>query len=161
MSTAHKPPSTSRTHRTGASFRYGYRDVQKKLPDGTVDWVRVPLTLEDVLHPRFGDVHVLTSAHNRDCRYLDSVLNAWLADDPVALVLADVGVYWDDPRLKHHSPDIAVIFGVRRRQDWESFHVKKEKVRPALIVEITCARRESTMSKRKLSSTRRPAYPFT
>ncbi|MGO9917005.1 MAG: Uma2 family endonuclease, partial [Isosphaeraceae bacterium] len=35
-----------------------------------------------------------------------------------------------------HRPDLAVIFGVKRRRDWPSFDVKKEKVRPKLIVEV-------------------------
>jgi len=97
----------------------------------------VPLTLEDVLHPQFGDVHVLSSAHSLDCKYMYDVLGAWLAEDRSAAVLSDVGVFWDDPELKHHSPDIAVILGVQRRQDWSSFHIKKEGVRPVLIVEVT------------------------
>jgi hypothetical protein len=39
--------------------------------------------------------------------------------------------------LKHHSPDLAVIFGVKRRKDWKTFHVKVEKVWPSLIIEVT------------------------
>jgi colicin import membrane protein len=134
MSTVHKPPA--RTRKLGAaSFRYGYRYVRKKLPNGRVGSDRVPLTLEDVLHPQPGDVHVLSSAHSLDCKYMHDVLDAWLVDDPSAAVLSDVGVFWDEPELEHHSPDITVIRGVQRRQDWSSFHVKTEGVRPLLIVE--------------------------
>ena len=56
--------------RSKASFDYGYREVREKLPDGRCRWKRVPLTLEDVLHPRFGDVHMLGDPHSDDCSYL-------------------------------------------------------------------------------------------
>ena len=32
---------------------------------------------------------------------------------------------------------LAVIFGVRERQNWGTFFVAKEGVRPALIIEVT------------------------
>jgi Uma2 family endonuclease len=99
--------------------------------------VRVPLTLEDVLHPRFGDVHVLGDPHDDDCNYLKDVLKDRHAADRSVVVLSDCGIFWDIPRLRHHCPDLAVIFGVKQRKDWKSFHVKTEKVRPALIIEVT------------------------
>ena len=37
-------------------FPYGWREVQRALPDGSVEFDRIPLTLEDVLHPQEGDV---------------------------------------------------------------------------------------------------------
>jgi Uma2 family endonuclease len=120
-----------------ASFRYGYRDVRKKLPDGRYQWVRVPLTLDDVLHPRFGDVHVLGDPHGDDCNYLKYVLKARHAGDRSVAVFSDCGIFWDIPGLRHHSPDLSVIFGVKRRKDWNTFDVKIEKVRPVLIIEVT------------------------
>ncbi|MFI5460211.1 MAG: Uma2 family endonuclease [Isosphaerales bacterium] len=159
MSTVHKPPS--RTRQPGAaSFRYGYRYVRKKLPNGRVGFDRVPLTLEDVLHPQFGDVHVLSSAHSLDCRYTHDVLDAWLADDPSAAVLSDVGVFWDEPELEHHSPDITVILGVQRRQDWSSFHVKTEGVRPVLIVEVTSPATRVNDVKTKVEEYAQARVPF-
>jgi Uma2 family endonuclease len=126
-----------RTPAGAASFRYGYREVKKKLPNGRIAWERVPLTLEDVLHPEFGDVHVLSDPHADDRMYLRIVLKDRYAGDPSVVVLSDCGIFWDIPRLRHHSPDLAVIFGVKRRKDWKTFHVKTEKVRPALIIEVT------------------------
>ena len=118
-------------------FRLGWRDVCVTLPDGSTEWERIPLTLEDVLHPQMGDQQVLSDPHNIDCTYLQDVLKARSADDETAVVLADTGVYWDDPDLGHHSPDIALIVGVRQRRGWTSFHVADEGVRPILIVEVT------------------------
>jgi Uma2 family endonuclease len=93
--------------------------------------------LEDVLHPRFGDVHVLSDPHDDDCHYLKYVLKARYADDRSVVVFSDCGIFWDVPRLRHHSPDLSVIFGVKRRKDWKTFHVKTEKTRPSLIIEVT------------------------
>jgi colicin import membrane protein len=120
-----------------ASFEYGYREVVSKLPDGRYRSVRIPLTLEDVLHPQFGDVHMLGDPHDEDYHYLKVVLKARHAGNPSFVVFSDCGIYWDIPGLRHHSPDLSVIFGVKKRKDWETFHVKVEKVRPRLIIEIT------------------------
>jgi hypothetical protein len=43
-----------------ASFEYGWRDVPRTLPNGRVEWEQIPLTLEDVLHLQYGDVHGLS-----------------------------------------------------------------------------------------------------
>jgi colicin import membrane protein len=123
--------------RSHASFRYGYRLERRKLPNGRVDYERVPLTLENVLHPEFGDFHVLGDAHADDCTYLREVVKDRYDYDRSVVVLSDSGIYWDTPGLRHHCPDLAVIFGVKRRREWNSFHVKTEKVRPSLIVEVT------------------------
>jgi hypothetical protein len=63
-------PRCSSTADTKPSYRYGYREVRVKLPNGRFRFKRVPLTLKDVLHPRFGDVHVLSDAHGEDCTNL-------------------------------------------------------------------------------------------
>jgi Uma2 family endonuclease len=120
-----------------ASFDYGWRMVRRKGHNGRETWERVPLTLEDVLHPEFGDVHVLSDPHTEDCTYLRTVLKDRHAADRSVAILNDCGIFWDKPGLKHHSPDLAVIFGVKRRKGWETFHVLVEKTRPILIMEVT------------------------
>jgi colicin import membrane protein len=137
--TSTKAPAsgTRRPKMDRASFDYGYRYVRKKLPDGSYDLVRRPLTLEEVLHPREGDVHMLGDPHAEDCTYLRVVSKARYADDPSVAVFSDCGIYWGIPGLKHHSPDFCVIFGVKKRKKWETFDVKIEKVWPSLIVEVT------------------------
>ncbi len=118
-------------------FFYGWRDVYHRQPDGTTVWEQVPLTFEDVLHPQEGDHIVQNTLHDRDRDYIGDVLKFRFADVPGALVLRDVGVFWDDPELRHHSPDIALIRGVRHERDyWPSFQVAAEGVRPVLIIEI-------------------------
>ncbi len=123
-----------------ASFDYGYRDVHRKAPDGELVWKRLPLTLEDVLHPREGDVHMLGDPHTDDCTYFRVVLKSRYANQRSVAILSDCGIYWDLPGMRHHSPDLAVIFGVKRRKAWETFHVAREGVRPSLILEVTSPR---------------------
>jgi colicin import membrane protein len=117
-------------------FRYGWRDINRRRPDGTIEWEQIPLTLEDVLHPQEGDVILESTQHDRNVRYLADVLSERLSGDPGALVLRDCGVYWDIAELRHHSPDVAVILGLRsRRPQYASFNVAEEGVRPAILIE--------------------------
>jgi Uma2 family endonuclease len=118
-------------------FRYGWRYIKVDRPDGTSELRQDPLTLEDVLHPQEGDQVTHSDAHQRRRRYLCNVLEAQLAHDPSAVVLDDVRIAWDVPDLKAHGPDIAVIIGVQQRQNWSTFDVAREGVRPALIIELT------------------------
>jgi Uma2 family endonuclease len=129
--------SKTKTDRGAASFKYGYRLEQRAGRNGRAEWVRIPLTLQDVLHPQLGDFHVLSDPHTDDCTYLRMILKDRNAGDRSVVVLSDCGVYWDIPGLGHHSPDLAVFFGVKRRKDWTTFHVKTEKAKPALIIEVT------------------------
>jgi colicin import membrane protein len=116
---------------------YGWRDVHKTLPDGTTKHEQIPLTLEDALHPHEGDYIVESDLHDLLRAYLSSVFRYCVAHDPQALVLSDVGVYWDHPELDHHAPDVCVIFGVKEKKPVRpSFQVRDEGVRPYAIVEI-------------------------
>jgi colicin import membrane protein len=153
-------PRRSSPADTKPSFRYGYREVRVKLPNGRSRFKRVPLTLKDVLHPRFGDVHVLSDAHGDDCNYLKSGLEDRLAADPSVVVFYDVGIFWDIPRLRHHSPDISVIFGVREHNEWKAFHVKIEKVRPSLIIEVTSPSTRVNDVKTKVKQYARARVPY-
>ena len=117
-------------------YRYGWRYVRRTGAGGRRVWEQVPLTLQDVLHPQVGDFVIQSYAHARRCHYLADVFEARLAADPSAVVLNEVRIAWDVPGLKPHGPDIAVILGVRERQDWSTFDVAAEGVRPALIVEV-------------------------
>src|SRR5260370_19143132 len=99
--------------------------------------VYTPVTLEDLLHAEENYKIMNGSRHAGECHYLWVVIKDRLAQDRHALVLCDTGVYWDDPALDHHSPDIAVIVGIREpRNQWPSFHVAEEGVRPTLIIDV-------------------------
>jgi len=118
-------------------YYYGFRDICTQQPDGSKTFERFPLTLEDCLHPQFGDMILESPLHDLVCDYLADVCRARLADDEHALVLSNAGVFWDDPDLGHHAPDVAVIFGVKNRgAKRESFNVAAEGTRPTLIIEV-------------------------
>jgi Uma2 family endonuclease len=118
-------------------YYYGWRYVQRELPDGGETIEQVPLTLEDTLYPEEGDFIVHSKAHEDTCNYLANVFNARLSGDPTAVVLNDVRVAWDVPGLRPNGPDIAVIRGVGTQRNWSTFDVAQEGVRPDIIVEIT------------------------
>jgi Uma2 family endonuclease len=118
-------------------YRYGFRDEPVLQPDGTYEWEPIALTVADQLHPHEGDRFNHGSRHVNSRDYLRNVFHYRVEDDPTALVLSNQGILWDNPELKHHAPDVAVIFGVRRRlADWILFDVAAEGTRPRLIVEI-------------------------
>jgi colicin import membrane protein len=139
MSTVIKPERKVTPPPPDDPWYYGYRDIHRRLPDGTLKHERIPLTLEDTLHPQEGDVIMESDLHNFLRSYLGNVFRWRTKDDPEALILSDTGIYWDDPKLPYtnHSPDIAAIFGVKNRKpEYPSFSVAKEGVRPRLIIEL-------------------------
>jgi Uma2 family endonuclease len=143
-------------------YRYGFRDEHIDLPDGTSKSVRIALTPEDFLHPHEGDHFVEGSMHDLLRGYLRDVFRMRLQDNPAALVLSNTGIYWDDPKLGHHAPDVSVILGIARpRPHWPSFHVAKEGTRPSLMVELVSPlyRKEDVVDKfREYHQARVPHY---
>ena len=118
-------------------FRFGWRYQWQIGADGTKQWVRVPLTLDDVLHPQEGDHIPESRQQEKDRRYLASVLEWRLADNPRALVLSDCLINWGVRGLRNHSPDISVFDGVANpNRDWRTFAVAQEGARPVLVIEI-------------------------
>jgi hypothetical protein len=102
-------------------YPYGWRYVERELPDGTIEIDQVALTLEDVLYPEEGDQVTHSDAHQRRCVYLYNVLGVRTAADPGAVVLHDVRIKWNVPGLRALGPDITEIFGVRKRKNWSTF----------------------------------------
>jgi Uma2 family endonuclease len=96
------------------AFRYGWRFVKKRLPDGSTDLVQVPLTLEDVLHPKEGDCIPEQTYHRRDGEYLGPIFRLRAARLPGGYALADCLIDWGVPGVRNHSPDLAVFRGVTR-----------------------------------------------
>lgn len=126
------PPESGKIDR----FEYGWREITRLDDDGKVVHERQPLTLWDILHPQVGDYRVHADEHERFCAYLLDVFSARVAGIEGAVVLHDTRVAWATPGVDPHGPDIAVIFGVRQRENWATFDEKLEGTKPTLIVEI-------------------------
>jgi Uma2 family endonuclease len=97
-------------------FPYGWRYVKRVGADGSEDFDRVPLTLEDVLHPQEGDVIPESTDHDAICTYLaitfrDRQLAPGLA---FAFVAHDLLVNWGVAGIRNHSPDLALFAGLSR-----------------------------------------------
>ena len=118
-------------------YCYGWREIPRTLSNGNTIYERVPLTLEDILHPQVGDFRMHTEEHERFCAYLYNVLTAQVANDPTAIILHDVRVAWAHSEIKPHGPDISVIFNVDQRQDWSTFSEIDGSTKPSLIIEVT------------------------
>ncbi len=107
-------------------FRYGWRFVHRPTPDDPSHLEQVPLTLDDVLHPEVGDFIVHSIRHETDQRYLTDVLQARLERTGEATVMSDIRIAWDVPGLRPHSPDVMVIPGITKRENWSTFDVAQE-----------------------------------
>jgi colicin import membrane protein len=128
LSTVSKSPASKPRDggRAQNPYRYGYRYVRITRPDGTKAFDQVPLTEEDVLHPKVGDFIVQTDAHDEDRIYLEQVFGTELEHEPAAVVISDHVVEWNIPGVRPLAPDVAVFFNVKRRDDWETFNVRAE-----------------------------------
>jgi len=133
--------STSQVPKPGPGqpdpFRYGWRYVRVRGPDGTESLEQVPLTLEDVLHPEMGDFIVQSDPHDDDLNYLKDVFKSRLGDDSHAAVVSDCRVDWNLADVRPLAPDIAVFLGVKLRRPWVTLDVAAEGVKPAMVVEVT------------------------
>ena len=135
MTTATAVPELTAEERM---LRYGWRDVPRYAPDGTyLGTDQVPLTLDDLLHPQFGDHAANSTVHHAEVSYLTDAFRVRLRGVPNALVASDLGVYWGRSEFSHHSPDVSVILGVRDpATPRASFVCATEGTRPTLVVEV-------------------------
>jgi Uma2 family endonuclease len=122
----------------GEPFRYGWRFVRCTGPDGNVDLVQVPLTLEDVLHPQEGDVIPEIPRHEQERGYLTWGFRARRPGDPSVVIMSDCLINWGVEGLRNTSPDVSVFFDVQQQPnvDKGTFHVLPSGGRPVLAIEL-------------------------
>jgi colicin import membrane protein len=139
MSTVSKPrgPKPTPPDPDDDPYRYGWRFVRVKTPNGSYREKQVPLTEIDLLFPRMGDFIVQTQGHIQDVTYLKAVFTSQVAGDPSSAVMADCRVNFNLPKVKPLGPDVSLFWGVKRQRDWATFNVAAEGATPALVVEIT------------------------
>ena len=124
---------------TNDPFFYGWRYVERQLPDGTSKFDQVPLTEWDVLHPQEDDFIVTNEAHNRDCAYLKVALQLVFKGREGIQIFADHRVDWEVPELYPHGPDVTVIDGLE--EQWDpligTFPMRSWNGHPLLVMEVT------------------------
>ena len=162
MSAVTKPQAPPSSADDADRFRYGWRNVFVRNPDGTKSLEQLPLTREDALHPEPGDFIVHSDPHTDDMVYFKSVFKALLKHDPSAVVLVDWGVDWRLRGIKHVCPDIAVFFDVdikKWRRTEPIFYVKALHARTALVIEVTSKSTRSNDLKTKVGYYHRCRVP--
>ncbi|WP_435018120.1 Uma2 family endonuclease [Tundrisphaera sp. TA3] len=117
-------------------FRYGYRVVARKRPDGRVETAEVPLSLEDLLFPREGDQELHNQEHIELCLDLYAVFRERLRHDPGALVLTDHRVDYNVPGIPPVGPDVAIFRDAAVSPGTATVDLG-EGGRPVLVIEVT------------------------
>jgi Uma2 family endonuclease len=131
------PPSAPAAAAAPNPFRFGWRYVRQRREDGTEVSEQVPLTLDDVLHPKEGDEIPENTVQARDRNYLQAVFSSRRTNRPNLAVFSDLLIDWGVEGLGNHSPDISVFDQVpdpRRRRG--ILRVRVEGARSLLVVEI-------------------------
>jgi Uma2 family endonuclease len=106
-----------------------------KGPGGTMKQVEMRLTPEIFLNPQFGDQIMFGERHSRIGREIAGLLDSRLGGIPDVVVFFDLKLLLRAPGLPDPSPDVMVVRGIRPGNR-KSFDVRKEGVRPCLIVEV-------------------------
>jgi Uma2 family endonuclease len=109
--------------------------------DGELRQVEMPLTPERFLNCQVGDQLAQGQRHFDTVAEIFAVLKEHFRGDPDVLVAGDMK-HTLAPRLPTPGPDISVTRGVKIKNDAVrySFRVKREGVRPCLILEVVSPR---------------------
>ncbi len=141
-------------------FYYGWREVPHRLPDGSLRFEREPLSAEDILDPRPGDVMIQGTLHWDCAKDLHNRFEVYFLDDPTTAVFADLKMCWGIPGLKEPAPDLAIVPGVRdKHANRSSFDVPAEGTKPCLILEVMSPRYEEGDDTEKVKIYQRAGIP--
>ncbi len=122
----------------------GWRSVEVMTADGLVDFIHIPLTEDEFLHPQEGFHLPNSTIHDQIAGTVKDLLTRRYAHDPTVGVFRDLIIKWDVD-LGDHCPDTFVAFGMRDKQENRTeFTVTLEGTRPALIVEVVSPRYRKT-----------------
>lgn len=143
-------------------FFYGWRYVEQEGPSGGKHLAQVPLSRQDVLHPREGDFIVNTEAHHRDREYLKAALRLAINGRAGWQVLGDMRVDWGVEGVRAHGPDLVVFEGVNQAWDLRqgTFRVADFPARPVLVIEVTSPSTRTVDMNEKVVEYHRAGVPF-
>jgi len=97
--------------------------------------LELPLTRELFLDPQLGDTMVQGEWHDITAVEIAGILRNHFRSQTDVRVFHDMKHYLV-PRKPAPAPDVSVIRGLRPKRGWSSFWVKKEGVRPCLLLEV-------------------------
>jgi colicin import membrane protein len=119
-------------------FYYGWRCVERTLPNGEVVYDEVPLTLEDRLFPEEGDQTTDTELHHRDREYCYQSLKTLYSADSTVGVLADHRIDFNVAGIRPMGPDVVVILGVSQPLDPSvgTYSIARNGGRAVLAIEL-------------------------
>ncbi|MCE7983748.1 MAG: Uma2 family endonuclease [Caldilinea sp. CFX5] len=118
-------------------FPYGWRTIAQVQPDGSIDYMDIPLTQADFFDPQVGDHLVQSDAHLKLVLSLVGRFEQHYLHDPTVGVFGDLKMLWGIPGEKEPAPDVAIVFNLKdKEKPRSSFDVVKEGTLPALVVEI-------------------------
>jgi Uma2 family endonuclease len=143
-------PTSTPTASTTELAECGWRVEVMTRPDGTTEYIQIPLTVAEFLHPKEGYRLLNSTFHDDIAGNAKDILTRRYAKTPDVGVFRDLIVEWDIPELGDHCPDTFVAFGlVERERNRRKFIVANEGVRPSLIIEVVspCYRKQDRETK--------------
>jgi colicin import membrane protein len=142
-------------------YRYGFRDVVIRRPDGTADMNSIPLTLDDVLHPQEGDFIVEKPIYLLEREYIASVLRNRGLSLTGFYLLSDCLVNWGMAGVRNHGPDVVIFTHLLREPDPRKgvFSVVDYGARPLLALELVSPHTRINDVERKFAQYYRVGVP--
>jgi colicin import membrane protein len=143
-------------------FYYGWRYINRHLPDGRVTVEQVPLTLEDVLHPQEDDVIPERPRHEIERGYLAAVFRTRLPGLDRGAVFSDCLVDWGVEGIGNHSPDVSVFEKVQQPPDPDQgiFHLAGSAGQCVLVIELVSVHTRTNDVDRKLEEYHHVGVPL-
>ena len=118
-------------------FPYGWRTIAEVQPDGSTNYIDIPLTQADFLDPQVGDHLVQSNKHLQFVVSLFNRFSAYYRHDPTIGVFSDLKMLWGIPKEKEPAPDLAVVPNITDKEKHRpSFDMQEEGARPCLVVEV-------------------------
>lgn len=114
-------------------------------PEGRVELLELPLTRELFLDPQLGDTMVQGEWHDITAVEIAGLLRNHFRQQADVRVFHDMKHYLL-PRRPAPAPDVSVIRGLRPRRRRSTFRVKREGVRPSLVIEVVSPSPETRKS---------------
>jgi Uma2 family endonuclease len=107
-----------------------------ELPDGELGLLELPLTPELYLDPELDDKMVQGEWHDLTGAEISGILRSWFKSQPGGVRVFHDLKHLFGPGLYAPSPDVSVVHGLRDPTPLDSLDVKKEGVRPSLVLEV-------------------------